>query len=277
MRYLISAHGCYRKHEKVPLHQIRLEFHSAENEYVEYSDAYLQTFCSKSINKRNKAYKPVRKVDHHYYEMEFGRETKDTFTSFIYCCTTQEMLYDFNNGDLLLSDVIDLIRIHAHLRNHDKWIYLSMLTCNEECHTKKEEVGVVLHRKQSFTQMNIKPNSYNWKTNRRVSLNTRKKNMMTLPYSQRSRKHILKIGNTVKHKTTGLITVIQSKEQKKSIKQDPEQVYFPNLNIGDQVMYQSDLWMIVNFGKEHPYVLQYPRTGELVEADLQEVVKVEFT
>jgi len=274
MRYLISAHGCYRKSEKVPLHQIRLEFHAAENEYVEYSDAYLKTFCSKSINKRNKAYKPVRKVDHHYYEMEFGRESKDTFTSFIYCCTTREVLYDFNYGDLLLSEVIDLIRIHAHLRNHDKWIYLSMLTCNDDCRSKNE-VGVVLHRKHSFTEMNIRPETYNWKTRRNVSLNIRKKNMLTLPNSQRSRRHILKIGNTVKHKTTGVVTVIESKQQKKSIKLDPEQVYFPNLKIDDSVMYQSDLWSIVDV-QENQFVILHPMTGTQKTVDVQELVKVEF-
>jgi hypothetical protein len=273
MRYLISAHGCYRKNEKVPLHQVRLEFHSAENEYVEYSDAYLKTFCTKSINKRNNAYKPVRKVDHHYYEMEFGRESKDTFTSFIYCCTTREILYDFNYGDLLLSDVVDMIRIHAHLRNHDKWIYLSMLTCNDECRTKKEEVGVVLHRKKSFTEMNIRPKTYNWKKIRTLSLNTRKQNMLNLPYSQRSRKHILKIGNTVKHRSTGVTTIIESKEQKKSVKQDPEQVYLPNLKLDDSVMYESDLWTIVDV---QGVVIQHPMTGMQKTVEATDLVKLEF-
>lgn len=275
MRYVISAHGCYRKHEKVPLHQVRLEFHAAENEYVEYSDAYLKTFCSKSINKRNKAYKPVRKVDHRYYEMELGRKSGDTFSSFIYCCTTREMLYDFNYGDLLLSDAIDMIHLHARLRNHDDYIYVSMLTCNDECGSTNE-VGVVLHRKKSFTEMNVRPKTYNWKTSRAAALNTRKSNMMTVPNSQRSRRHILKIGNSVKHRSTGVVTVIESKAQKKSIKQDPEQVYFPNLNLGDQVMYEADLWMIVDI-QGNEYRILHPMTSMLKTVEIQDLVKVEFT
>ena len=99
--------------------------------------------------------------------------------------------------------------------------------------------------------------------------------MLTLPNSQRSRRHILKIGNTVKHKTTGVVTVIESKQQKKSIKLDPEQVYFPNLKIDDSVMYQSDLWSIVDV-QENQFVILHPMTGTQKTVDVQELVKVEF-
>jgi hypothetical protein len=211
--------------------------------------------------------------------MEFGRETRDTFHSFIYCCTTQELLYDFNNGDLLLSDVIDLIRLHADLRNPDSWIYLSMLTCNGLCKDKSEEYGVVLHRKKSFTESNLRPKNRNWKGTRNVALFTRKRNMRLVPNSSRSRRHILKIGNSVRHRKTGIKTEIKTKEEKQSIRRDPDQLFSPHLNLDDQVMYHAELWGIVDEEIRdgiHHYWIKHLRTGDRVMADSRELVKVEF-
>lgn len=337
MRYVISAHGCYRKEEKVHLKGMRLEFHSAENEYLEYSKAYLKTFCKKSMNKRNKAYKPVRKVDDYYYQMELGRKTKDTFESYIYCCTTKQMIYDFRYGDLLLSDALDLIRLHADLENKGTWIFVSMLTCNTICDPKPvktiynaqpktkfektppaeamprympkvrpsaeakpkanpraaEEIaepkikpkpnsrdfGVVLHRSSSFTEANLRPANRNWVGTRNESLRTRKNNMWTVPNSKGPINHILKRGNSVKHRRTGKITVIETKKQLKELRHDDDYVFFPNLKIGDEVLYKSELWLIIDehtdTGVNH-YVIQHRRSGEIITADTRELVKVGF-
>jgi hypothetical protein len=124
--------------------------------------------------------------------------------------------------------------------------------------------------------MNVRPQTYNWRTSRAAALNTRKSNMMTLPNSQRTRRHILKIGNSVKHRTTGVVTVIETKEQKKTIKRDPDQVYFPNLNLGDQVIHESEMWMIIDI-QGNDYTIQHPMTSMLKTVEANDLVKAEFT
>jgi len=236
MRYVVTSHGCHRKVEKIPLYNVRLLMYSYENEYVRYKPPYIETFCQKGYRKKNKAYKPLFGVSDAYYEMEFGKEEGDRFHSYVQCCKTGETIYDFANGDLLLSDVIELVRYHAQLHKYPGKINLSILTCNTPCKGKVPDVGTALHRSNSY-KINLEPPTYNWNGTRAVSRAKRKKNMTRLANSQRMIVHVPKSGNTMIHKTTGekikvtKNTVHQASALKKT------HYYLPNLVPGDFVYY----------------------------------------
>jgi hypothetical protein len=274
MRYLISAHGCYYKTEKVPLHNVRLEFHSSEDECVNYRFSYIKSFCSKSINKRNKAYKPVRKVDHQYYQMDLTRSNDDTSPCFIYCCSKQELLYDFDNGDLTLTNLIDMVRLHAEKHGHTGWIYISMLTCNTDCYdTSEEELTIPLRRLESFNNRRLVTTVI--KNRRKRSLQTRKNNMRRLPYSSLKRKHIPKIGDRMIDKRGNEIE-IQTKEESVQLRKNPKFVYLPKLQPGDYVMYEADLWVIDDIKQKHNGIIRNIKTNEIANVDIRDLIKTEF-
>jgi len=275
MRYYISAHGCYRKYEKVPLEDLVLDFYSAENEFLDYSDAYVQSFCSKSIHHK-KAYKHVRRVKHHYYEMELGSEESDTFDSYVECCTTRERLYDFKHGDRLLSDILDLIRLHASQQEKPTKIYVSMLTCNDECNIRrKKEVGVVLRRSSSFSQTNYNARTKNLANVRKLSLLMRHHNMQSNPNSSRRMKHHLKRGNRVLDKKTGEKIRIQNKTQKSTFKRNPNYMFVPNVGLGDHVMYDKTMWQVID-EKKGQSTIQQLQTKDMVTVDTHDLMKIEF-
>jgi hypothetical protein len=253
MRYLLAAHGCYHDKEKVSLRGIDLEFYSEQNECVRYTSQYIHSFCRESTHKDN-VYKPVFVAKKNYYEMSFNREYGDKVPSFISCCTTGEIIYDFKDGDLTLSEVLDIIRIHADF-NYPKYILpkLSILACNAACYTSDETTNIILHRRKSFNEQNRTNQNLTLRQSRYNSSQKRKRNMNRLGYIAKKRRHFLKPGDNVVSKATGNITPVENmpREELKKIRRDPDLFWLPRLKVGDQVMHESTLWIIEDISKGH--------------------------
>ena len=246
MRYFISSHGCYTNRRKVNLKKVTLLFYARENECIVYNNKFLKAFCRESTDKR-KEHKPLFKKRREYFQMEFCREETDKFDSYIYCCNTKERIYDFKNGDLLLSQVVDLVTLHNDTYS-DSPIYLSMLTCNVECEgEEEEEYGRKLHRKSSFKH-NFYPSKYTNK-NRENKTALSKKIRSTIPglaVSKMQSRHTLKSGNSF----------LYNGKRIKAIKKDGKwysngvelnrksMTYLPHIEPGASVMYKADLWTV---------------------------------
>ena len=279
MRYLITAHGCRRK-EIIPLHNVRLAMYAYEDEYVKYSPPYAADFCEKSLNKKKKAYKPLFVVSGSYYEMSFGKEQGDKFHSFVESCSKHQPIYDFANGDLLLSDVIELIRHHAYINDHEGIINLAVLTCNMPCSGPDvPNVGTHLHRSTSY-ENGKEPADYNWHKTRRKSMLKRKKNMVRLPESQRIKSHIPKAGNTIYHSETHERMVVPeglTNRNRMTLKRS--HYFIPNLQSGDFVFYYGETYVIDQIAEEHRityYEIRNTRSQETLWVDARAVIKIEY-
>ena len=277
MRYFITSHGCFTNRRKVNLKKVTLLFHARENECVFYGNKYLKGFCNESINKR-KEYKPLFKKRGEYFQMEFCRQEKDKFDSYIYCCNTKERIYDFRNGDLLLSQVIDLVTLHNDTYS-DSPAYLSMLTCNVECEDEGEEYGRKLHRKSSF-KLNYFPSKYTNK-NRENKARTSKKIRETIPglkVSKMRSLHVLKSGDFVLSNGKKLQVV---KKDGKWFSTEGEELnrkmvtYLPDIETGRSVMYKEGLWTVEESEGPHLTIRNVKsRAEERVEA--RDVVALEY-
>jgi len=148
--YMVKAHGCYRPDEKVLLgDNLYLSLHAFQDEGLEYNPLYAREFCQGRLT-THPGYKPIDTVQEEYFQMLFCRNENDKHPCYIHCCTTNERVYDFVDGDLLLSEVIYLVNFHA--QSHDAyWIDLNLLTCNAPCTNdplKRTRVLVEKHRYQ---------------------------------------------------------------------------------------------------------------------------------
>lgn len=275
MRYFISSHGCYTNRRKVNLKKVTLLFYARENECIIYNNKFLKAFCRESTNKR-KEHKPLFKKRREYFQMEFSREENDPCDSYIYCCNTKERIYDFKNGDLLLSQVVDLVTLHNDTYS-DSPIYLSVLTCNSECEEEGENYGRRLHRKSSFKN-NFYPNISN--ENREERARTSKKIRNTLPtlaFSKMQSRHTLKSGNSVLY--NGKKVKVIKKDGKwfsegKEINRKMAS-YLPDIEPGSSVMYKADLWTVEESdGKILSIRNVKSRVEERVEA--RDVVALEY-
>jgi len=278
MRYVITAHGCHRK-EKIPLHNVKLLMYAYENEYVRYKPPYAGSFCKKSYNKKSKYYKPLFRVSDRYYQMSFGREEGDRFYSYVECCKTGETIYDFANGDLLLSDVIELIKHHAAIHEYNDPLYLSILTCNTPCNGVVPDVGTYLHRSTSY-EPGLEPANYNWATTRNKSTRRRKLNMVRLPKSRRVRSHFPKPGNTMAHSVTHEKSEVPEGLPLSDLREIHRTHYFiPNLQFGDFVYYRGETYSIQEIAEEHGivyYDIRNTRTGKSHWVKSWEVIKIEY-
>jgi len=211
--------------------------------------------------------------------MEFSREEKDKFDCYIYCCNTKERIYDFKNGDLLLSQVIDLVTLHNDTYS-DSPAYLSMLTCNVECEDEEgEEYGRKLHRKSSF-KLNYFPSKYTNK-NRENKARTSKKIRETIPglkVSKIKSLHVLKSDDFVLSNGKKLQVV---KKDGKWFSTEGEELnrklitYLPDIETGRSVMYKEDLWTVEESDGPHLTIRNVKsRAEERVEA--RDVVALEF-
>jgi hypothetical protein len=276
MRYFISSHGCYTNRRKVNLKKVTLLFYARENECIIYNNKFLKAFCRESTNKR-KEYKPLFKKRREYFQMEFSREENDPCDSYIYCCNTKERIYDFKNGDLLLSQVVDIVTLHNNTYS-DSPIYLSMLTCNSECEEDGENYGRRLHRKSSFKK-NFYPKNFTNK-NREERARTSKKIRNTIPslaVSKMQSRHTLKSGNTVL--SNGKKIQVFKKDGKWYSEEGEINrklvTYVPDIEPGTSVLYKEDLWTVEESDGAHLSIRNLKsRAEERVEA--RDVVALEY-
>jgi hypothetical protein len=243
MRYLLSSHGCYVKDKKVDLKDVTLLFYAEENECIIYGKRFLKGFCNESINKR-KEYKPRFKKRGEYFQMEYSREVSDKSESYIYCCNTKERIYDFKNGDLLLSQVIDLITLH---NNSESPIYLSLLTCNSECSDEGEEYGQTLHRKRSFKRNYFPATMTNKnRAEKRLVSKSVRRTIPSLQTNTMKRRHLLKSGDFVLYNGKK----VQVVKKGKWFSVDGEELnrklitYIPDIEVGQTVMVDGGLWTV---------------------------------
>ena len=243
MRYLLSSHGCYVKDKKVDLKDVTLLFYAEENECIIYGKRFLKGFCNESINKR-KEYKPRFKKRGEYFQMEYSREVSDKSESYIYCCNTKERIYDFKNGDLLLSQVIDLITLH---NNSESPIYLSLLTCNSECSDEGEEYGQTLHRKRSFKRNYFPATMTNKnRAEKRLVSKSVRRTIPSLQTNTMKRRHLLKSGDFVLYNGKK----VQVVKKGKWFSVDGEELnrkmitYIPDIDVGQTVMVDGGLWTV---------------------------------
>jgi hypothetical protein len=247
MRYYIVTHGCYVEGEKVDLQNVTLEFFGGENECVSFEEIYTDSFCNESIYKK-KGYKPVFKKRREYYQMEFGNEEGETLKGCIYCCTMKQEVYNFNDGDLLLSDVIKIVTQHNDTY-YPTPIYLSMLTCNINCKAKEEDdYGVTLHRKNSFHEDFFPKKMIPQIKELRK---TRTKTFDLLPEKKRTRKQVFKTGDRViYHKQlvrlekNGKDFLLQGKRIDKT-----QMTLFP-FHEGDYVIHRRENYQIVHLSED---------------------------
>jgi hypothetical protein len=237
MRYLITTHGCYRKHETVDLKAAKLLVYAYENECLRYGEEYYSSFCNKSIHKRKGNYKRKFIATPKYYQMEFSRLPGDNFPSYIKCCKTNKILYDFKNGDLLLSDVLDLITAYNDHVDPSP-IYLSVLTCNTEC-SDKENTNFGEHLTVNRPPKLYPSSKKNWNVSRKSVTNARKKNML-IPASRGTLKHRFKPDNLA-IESNGTRTLV-TEDNRKRLK--TRSYFLPQVNVGNVVWYQHKLWKI---------------------------------
>jgi hypothetical protein len=249
MRFLITTHGCYRKRETVDLGSAKLLVHAFENECIRYGDDYKDTFCDKSIHKRKGDYKRKFIATRKYYQMEFSSLPEDNFESYIQCCTKNKKIYDFKNGDLLLSDALDMI-VAYNKRINDTPIYISVLTCNTQCEDK-EDTNFGEHLTVNQPPRLYPVSKKNWNITRKSATNSRKKNML-IPASRGTLRHRFKVGNRAIHSTHGTENVV-TEENRKRLK--TTSYFLPRTKVGDAVLYQRDLWRVRSIDGEQ-YILE---------------------
>ena len=277
MRYFISSHGCYVNDKKVSLKDVALCFYARENECVFYNNKFLKSFCNESINKI-KEYKPLFKKRGEYFQMEFSREEGDKFDSYIYCCTTKERIYNFKSGDLLLSQVIDLVSLHNNSYS-DSPIYLSMLTCNAECSTENENRGRKLHRKRSFKE-NFFPESYTKERSEEAAQQSKtiRKRLPSLKTNTLKSRHILKSGNFVLSKGKK-VQVVRKDKKVFSVNGEElvrkEVAYLPDIEEGRSVMYKKDLWTVEETNG-HRISIRNNKTRAEKQVDSRDVVALDY-
>ena len=241
MRYLITTHGCFRKHETIDLNDVKLLMYAHENECIRYSKRYYQTFCNKSVQKRKGNYKRKFIATKKYYQMEFGSLPEDEFESYIQCCRTKKIIYNFKNGDMLLSDILDMITAYNNHFNPTP-IYVSVLTCNTNCADKSETnendygENLGLGRPPFLFPSSKK----NWNSTRNAGANARKRNML-IPSSRGTLRHRFKPGNRV-IEPNGTETLVTEKNRK-SLKAMGSYL-LPPAKPGNSVYYQNKLWRI---------------------------------
>jgi len=271
MRYIITTHGCYRRKETVDLKKAKLLVYAYENECIRFGDPYLESFCDKSIHKRKGNYKRKFIATQKYYQMEFGSLPEDDFSSYIQCCTTGKKLYDFKNGDLLLSDALNLITAYNdHVKPTP--IYISVLTCNTECSDKNDSVEYGEHLTLDHPPKLYPASKKNWNTTRSSVSNARKKNMQT-PTSRGTLRHRFKPGNLAIHPTKGTQTLV-TEENRKKLKARGN-YFLPQVKIGDAVLYQDQLWRIRRI-EEGPIVHYTLHPIHEVIADARHTIKMEI-
>jgi len=237
MRYLITTHGCYRKNETVNLRSAKLLVYAFENECIYYENDYVDSFCDKSIHKRKGDYKRKFIATKKYYQMDFGPLPDDKFESYIQCCTTGKQLYHFKNGDLSLSDVLDMIiTYNKHFK--DSPIYISVLTCNTNCADKDESKEYGERFSLDRPPKRYPASKKNWNVTRN-SVTKKRKRDMDIPTSRRILRHKFKPGEIALH-PNGTQQIVTEKNQK-----ELKGYYFlPEVKIGNAVLYQNKLWRI---------------------------------
>ena len=273
MRYYIATHGCYLDDEKVDLQKVTLEFFAGENECVSFKEVYTDSFCTESIYKK-KGYKPVFKKKKEYFQMIFGNEEGETIRGSIYCCTMKEEIYNFKDGDLLLSDVLKIITQHNNTY-YPTPIYLSVLTCNINCDSEEgNDYGVTLHRKKSFREHFF----FSKQVKTAHQLKERRKtrsSLFHLPEKRKTRKHELKTGDRVLYdKKLGVLKRSDKDFLLDGQKIDKKRILFFPYEVGDYVLYKDENYKIIDISDK--IVIEHLRDMHHEITNLTDMYKVNY-
>lgn len=266
MKYYINAHACHYFNELINI-DITLYFYASEGECIVVTQGFLDNICSATneygplFNNSTKSLftKPPTSQ---YHQIEFGREADDPVESIIYCCGRDSSrdrgdvygeIYDFINGDLSLSQVIDLLKLHDSIHGDSTPIELYIFSCNKECDSPPgPNYGVKLTKKVKndptyFSEPGAKVKVENVANSRKRSRTLRNTLFMERykPTPIRQMKQILKEGNYVIKKDNLKKYKITMKNKKLYINNDPlkqKEVYFvAPIHIGDHVMHKRKI------------------------------------
>lgn len=229
--YMVRAHGCYRPNEKVLLgDNLYLSLHAFQNEGLEYKPSYAREFCAGRLT-AHPGYKPIDTVDTEYFQMLFCRNASDRSPCYVHCCTTNERVYDFIDGDLLLSELIYLMNFHA--QSHDAyWIDLNLLTCNSPCTNDPIMRSRVLTEKNRYTGPRITKGHKRFPNTRKCL--KRPETLASVPFSNGLKPYYPMVGDRLWDKVLGQPVVLTQANVKK------DWTFVGSIDVGSFVKYYLD-------------------------------------
>jgi len=231
--YMVKAHGCYRPREKVLLgDNLYLSLHSFQNEGVRYNAAYARMFCAGRLTP-HQSYKPIETVDTEYYQMMFCREASDKYPCYIHCCNTNERVFDFIDGDLLLSEVIYLVNFHAQSHGAH-WIDLNLLTCNAPCSNDPLIRSRVLIEQDQYQGPRVSKGPKTHPNTRKCTMLKRPETLAHLPFSNGEKQYYAMVGDRLIEKRTGNIIVV-TKANLAEAKVREDWVFLGSIDVGSFV------------------------------------------
>jgi len=271
--YMVRSHGCYRRNEKVLLgDNLYLSLHSFQDEGLEYNPRYAKEFCEGRITP-HPGYKPVDTADTEYFQMLFCRNETDRHPCYVHCCTTNERVYDFIDGDLLLSDLIYLVNFHA--QSHGiTWIDLNLLTCHGPCNNDPLLRSRVLVEYNKYQGPRITRGHRRYPHTRKCTIAGRAGTLAHVLFSNGQKTYYPMIGDRLLNRSTGEWLKV-TRDNKGSL---GSAVFMGTIDIGSFVKYYLDgdqLFVVDDFDLSRedfmfirkttdPYVTLYVRPTDVV-------------
>jgi hypothetical protein len=231
--YMVRSHGCYRPDEKVVLGEnLYLSLHAFQDEGLEYNPIYAKEFCAGRVTP-HPGYKPIDTVEHEYFQMLFCRTEKDTHPCYVHCCTTNERVYDFIDGDLLLSDLLRLVNVHARSYG-GYYIDLNLLTCNRPCTNDPLIRSRILVEHNKYTGPRITKGHKKHRDTRKCTLMKRPNAVARLPLSTGRKTYYPMVGDRLWDKHMGQ-SITVTRENKGHLPRSS--VFIGSIDVGSFVMH----------------------------------------
>jgi len=317
-RYYISCHGCYFPDYKITLDpSITLDFFSYEDECLKYNNKYISTFCSQSQYKRVKGYTPAFSIQKKYYQMRFMGEKQEGYNFIsIYCCNTNSYVYKFYdietdklNADLYLNNVIDLITLHNKTYLGLKKINLSILTCNNNCYkdinnntlivglNNPKHIPLSILKGKNLSRVSpssLKASRNTTRGKRRILNSLPELPILTHRFKEGDRVLIKnwetlgpmdKLSYNMKYKKKDILleSPISASEWKVTGISEPiderNLYYYSPIIIGDNVMFNKELYLVIDERKTHTTSvnrIRHYETEEEIEVPHELLIKCYF-
>lgn len=210
--YMVRAHGCYRPDEKVVLEDnVYLSLFSFQDEGLEYKTDYAREFCA-GRRTTHAGYKPIETIASEYFQMLFCRSERDKHPCYVHCCTTNERVYDFVDGDILLSELLYLVNFHASTYGAS-YIDLNLLTCNSPCRNYTIMRSRVLDPYHSYKGPRITKGHKKYPNTRKCVQLKRPETLAEVPFSNGLKKYYPMVNDRLWDKRTGEYVLV-TKENK---------------------------------------------------------------
>jgi hypothetical protein len=246
--YMVRSHGCYRPNEKVLLgDNVYMSLHAFQDEGLEYNPSYAREFCAGRIT-THAGYKPIETIDTEYFQMLFCRTEKDRHPCYVHCCTTNERVYDFIDGDLLLSELLYLVNFHA--RSYGAYyIDLNLLTCNSPCSNDPITRSRILTNRKEYTGPRITARHKRFTNTRKCSQLKRPATLASVPFSNGLKPYYPMVGDRLWDKQMGQYVLVTAENKRRLPKSC---VFVGSLDVGSFVKYymgEDQLFVVEEMAK----------------------------